>query len=55
MKKSKTQRISYELDKEIRKFADKNNLQFTEATRKIAKIIGNKQNKKVKIVEEIKF
>ena len=50
---SKLKRISIELDMEIEKMAEMNNLKYTDATREIAMMLKNKRNRK--IIYEIKF
>jgi len=52
-KKSRVSRISEELDLEIRNFALKNNVSFTQASQDLAKMM--KKIKGNKITKEIKF
>lgn len=55
-RKSKVSRISVDLEKQIKDFAEKNNMKITEASRELAKIFGNiKFNKRKALKREIVF
>ena len=53
--KSTLMRIHIDLNEEIRKMAEKNGMKLIEASRMAAQILKNNQNKKIQIIEEIKF
>ena len=53
MKSSEVRRINKELAEEIEKVAKKNQMKFLEASREIARMLKQKQNKK--FIREIEF
>lgn len=52
-KKSTVKRISSELENEIKRIMEKNNLRFADASKEVARLIQLNRNKK--IVREIQF